>query len=298
MASIGLLPTSLFLANHYSYDPWLTSLTMLGFAVFLKVIHNNTPASNLEKIVLVLTPFLAVGPKAIYCLTILLPLLVPARLLGSKKDVILYRVLTISAFTFALFSFLIPFYLHGPGSGDWRGGAEVNSTDQIAYILANPLAYSWTLARYVTYYLSPLNFAEVSVSFVYLGLIKYHIFILLLIVICLVGDWLAVSNIRSQLIIRNRILILAGVLITVALISTALYISFTAVQAKNIAGVQGRYLIPLLSFALISIIPSVRFSYATNPIQDKISQIGIIFPAAITIICCYGIWTNIGIRYF
>lgn len=87
--------------------------------------------------------------------------------------------------------------------------------------------------------------------------------------------------------------LIAGIyLATVTLISTALYISFTPVRDLGIAGVQPRYLIPLV-FPLLFVAGSSRVK---NIIPANIYN-GFIF-ALMSSVLLYGIWDVIIRNYY
>lgn len=293
-AAIASLPTPVFIAAHYSYDPWLTSLSFLSFALFLNALQSKTEKiSFLQKVLLIAVPFAAVGPKAIYCSIILLSLLIPNDRFGGLRQAIVFKVAASFAFLFAFASFALPFLVDGPGRGDSRGGAGVNSTDQVAYVLANPMVYIGNLLEFMTAYLNPLNMRGLSVDFSGLGLIDGFYILLALVAVALWMDFTEPKPVVA-LPATTRVIILMGCLFTVALVATALYISYTAVGSPRFSGVQSRYLLPLLAPVLLLLIPISRHPKAVLSTTQK----GALILTPIGLLTVFGIWTTTASSFY
>ena len=66
-------------------------------------------------------------------------------------------------------TFLLPMLIGSSGTGDTRGGEDVNSIEQIKYILSNPGEYTGTLLNFLKEYLD-LDYAEEFItSMAYMG---------------------------------------------------------------------------------------------------------------------------------
>ena len=292
-AAIGLLPTAVFLSSHYSSDPWIISLSMLGLAIYLRVSTRKLGrASSWELIALVVVPFLAVAPKPIYCLIILLPLLVPIKALGSRKRAIAFKSTVTIAFLFSLSSFLLSFLIEGPGKGDSRGGAGVNATEQVAYVLSNPLFYAHDLSTFLIQYLNPFNMNGLSIDFSGHGYIPGFTLVLSLFVFgYFLDSTIEKSHLelpRNTVVIRSAVIL--GALCTAALIASALYVAYTPVGSHSINGVQHRYLLPVLPFMMMALLPTVRTSSLS---KTHIHKLQAFVPGTIGAITIYGTWIAI-----
>jgi len=86
---------------------------------------------------------------------------------------------------------------------------------------------------------------------------------------------------------RYKALVTFIVLSAFALVSTALYIGFTSVGADTIAGMQGRYLLPLL-FPAFYVVGSFR-------IQNKMSQskYSICVFGIMSVVLLTGVWQKL-----
>ena len=250
-AVIATFPTAVFLASNYSYDYWVTCLSMLGFAYLIGELQRPDELLTRKHAAIIITCFLAAFlPKAIY-----FPLTLSCFLIGrdkfrSSKELVQFRFFVILVFLFLIATFLVPMIMNDPGISDSRGGEDVNSTNQIAYIISNPLEFIQTLGFFLLNYLSIEGTRSYIGFFAYLGLTPKVTWIisLVLLAVTAVTDGGIPSSRKSAM---KQILYMYSIaLTTVALVSTALYISFTAVGSSTIAGCQPRYLIPLVFPAL------------------------------------------------
>lgn len=260
LACVALLPTSLFLAANYSYDPWVTSFMMLGAALFLKEYHSDKEISWKRVFAIIVVFILGLGPKAIYFPILGIMLLMPRKKFSSRKKYYQYIGLIFLAGFIVLFSFLAPYISSsGGGSGDARGGSDVSASGQTAFILSNPIGYIGILGSFIFNVLLTIP-ASNDYSFLlgYFGKMTDIVpfFSGVSFVALLVIGLLDVRKKEKEPRVSERIWIAFLVLLTIALVSTALYIDFTPVGLSTINGVQKRYLIPLL-FVVIA----MCFSY-------------------------------------
>ncbi|MEG0324599.1 MAG: DUF2142 domain-containing protein, partial [Raoultibacter sp.] len=133
--------------------------------------------------------------------------------------------------------------IQGPGGGDARGGSDVNSTGQVAFVLSDPLGYLNILTRFLTEYLSIPSSSIYTSFFAYLGMSSWGSLPLVVLILVAATDLNEHNFCYSKW--RYRI---AGALLLVgtsALMASALYVSYTAVGSSTIEGCQGRYLLPL-----------------------------------------------------
>lgn len=257
---VGMLPTSLFLASCFSYDAWLISFTMLGFAYFLKFAWGDLEDFSIHNLVAALGfTFVGLAVKAVYFPIIGLFFMVPRERFADAKQRAQYNVAVfiLGLITFA--SFALPFLFStasGSNVGDMRGGSNVNSGQQIAFILADPLRYSKILVNYfVTHYLNPITSFRYALSFAYLGSLAAQIpvnairgSVQMLPAACLLvfglfsADTISVKHASVAYFLWSSFVFL----FTLVLVATALYVSFTPVGLGTVNGCQSRYILPLL----------------------------------------------------
>lgn len=251
LAVIALLPTSMFLAANYSYDYWVTCFSLLGMSYFLSELQRpEKPVSTKDTVIMTGAFAIASLPKLIYATLLAIPFFMKKKNLSKKERKKYYFIC--GGVILVLFMLLSLTALREvSGTGDLRGGMDVNPAQQIMYILHNPFIYAKDLLKFIISYLSPFNVSGYMVHFAYFGVGSGAMIILALLVIVTITDKNEYDGISSSWIVRAvNLLIFGG---SIVLIATALYISYTPVGSHVINGCQPRYLIPLL-FPLLSVI--------------------------------------------
>lgn len=266
MAIIALLPTSIFLASHYGYDHWVTAFSFLALAIFFSHLQQPDKKITWKEIFLMIgSLILACGPKTIYFPLFLFFFLLKSTKFQTKKDYQKFLALNTLSLLLVLSSFILPFLILGPGDGDKRGGETVNSTKQVAFILANPIEYSKILFNFLKEYLAPKNSSGFISSFAYLGHVKGFSIIGIILILSLFTT--RKIPLKNSLKIKTVLVGFFVFISTTILISTALYVAFTPVKSSIINGVQPRYLIPLLFpflFSIKLILENVSFKKIPN----------------------------------
>lgn len=250
MASIALLPTSIFLASNYGYDSWLTAFLFFGLAYLFSELQQPEKKISFRQIAPAIVFFvIGCGPKAIYFPVLFLLFLLGRKKFLSENQYKKFLLAVCASIVFVLGSFMLPLIISGPGDGDSRGGSEVSATKQVQFIISHPFEYAQTLLSFTIEYLGIESAKGYTVSFAYLGNIRGFFILLGTLLIVAFSDSIPAYD---KKIASPRVWLLGAsvCLSTILLICTALYISFTAVGSETIAGVQSRYLIPLLFPAL------------------------------------------------
>lgn len=242
-AAIALFPTNIFLASSYSYDFWVTAFSLLGMAYFVGNCQSKDEYISVKDTVIMVAAFaLACIPKQVYVILMLIPFLMPRNKIRNKKQ---YYAICISGFILLSASLFLRTFRMAGSEGDLRGGSEVNPGGQIAYILSNPFGYMLQVCDYLGAYLSLDSVVEYTTCYAYLGFSKYGVdAIILLLAIVTVTDKNEYDNYKNAGIIRAFGIF--NYIVSAMLIVTAMYVSFTAVGAKEFAGCQPRYIVPLL----------------------------------------------------
>lgn len=247
---IGLLPTSLYVASNFSYDPWVTSLMALSIALVLNEAEaKDRPLTAKRLLLITLLFFLALAPKAIYFPMIGMLFLLPKSKFQNKREYASFLSFTILFALFMVLTFILPMLFSSQvQTGDIRGGADVNSVDQIKYVLTHPIEYLKTLIGFILSYLSPVASNEYTMHYAYLGNLHEALPFMSAIPFVL----LVATAIREPLdvdgnvpTIAARLWILALAVSCVALVATSMYVAFTPVGSNSIAGCQARYILPV-----------------------------------------------------
>ena len=254
---IALFPENVFLACTYSYDPFITGCLSLGTAAFLRELFRREGTADWKNVCLMLLAFfLGCLPKAVYAPLLLMALLLPAAGFRRKGGSLLYRLAVAGLFCMLLATFILPTVLAPAETGDLRGGAT-SEVSQVGYILSNPVDYALVLISQMIRWIPQCFFGPDCTTFMghlvsgYTEFKGYWpVYLLLLAAVVLLGgdrpeDGEEASSARAfRLPERAWILLTAGA--SAVLIWTSMYVAFTEPGAREIAGVQGRYFIPLM----------------------------------------------------
>lgn len=249
MAVCALIPEAVFLAAGYSYDFWVTSFVMLGFAYFIGELQRPDEPLTWRRLGVMTGAFLVgLGPKAVYVPIAAMLLLMPKGKFAKGSRWQLTRakyvaVMLLSA-AFVVATIVVPLFVGGESySGDSRGG-NVDPAYQMAFILGQPAAFAEIFWDFFEWYVAPeeahhvlVDFCGVQTSFI------DAVLVLLLPLVALLDRRACDVPYATHV---KRICTWVLVFATIVLMSVALFISFTAVDAGRINGMQGRYLIPLL----------------------------------------------------
>ncbi len=245
MTVIGLMPTSLFLACTYSYDPWVTGWIYLGTACLLKEILTPEKVITWKSWLFILLCFLlGCAAKAVYAPMVLIGLLLPAKKFDRREKKIIMRAGFLVLLAGLLASFVLPVLIAPSATGDIRGG-ETSEAGQMTYILGHFWGYLKVLFANIIPAMPKMLFGRDIFS------VQGHL-----------ADspftWLAMGLSAYAVITDTRssagrglggwqklwiFLMLGG---SALLVWTSMYIAYTEPGRMVIAGVQGRYYLPIL----------------------------------------------------
>lgn len=240
-ACIGSLPLILFEASSYQYDPFLIGNLMLSYAIFLhcnekKKIQN----SDIASIAFFATDGLMVKP--VYFPILIPMLLADNKLFKNKKQQHIFRAVIIACICIATVYIFQPALCGGLGYGDLRGGTDVNATEQVKFILQNPFYYGLIMGKYmISEYLNPIIAFGYIGAMGSIGMMTTSIIPFLL----LIGSTLFNGN-ECHFDKKYKIACWLSWFLSVILVITSLYVSFTGVSSETVSGVQPRYHLPIL----------------------------------------------------
>lgn len=252
MFAIGLLPTAVFLASNYSYDPFINALLMLYISLFIGEYLQPDKKIKLSKFITMLG-LVIIGsfPKVVYIPLALLLLLLPKSKFDfkfSRKK--MYVILMCGMVLFGIL--LILNSLIGANySGDLRGG-DVSTIGQIKSVILHPFSYFNTLyidnifGKFVDYIIS--DGLLVNMAYLATDKIAWFTAILLMAFLTITDNYDYTNNKLkvNGFNIKTKAFIAVVLLIIMSLIWTSLYVGFTPVGMDIINGVQPRYYIPIL----------------------------------------------------
>jgi len=276
MAVIAMIPATFLVTASLGYGGWVKSFIMLGFAYCVYEIQTPEKKISLSAIIIMLAAFLiGLVPKGVYFPVMLILYFVRRNKFETAKGYKLYLGVVTATILLAVASFAAPFLMEGDGVvGDIRGDDGVNPMGQVMFILQNPGAYAMILLRFMRNYFN--IFAGGLQSgfigwYISLGHISFPNATWLVILLTAVTDRCVRDKYTSTILQRGLGLFITFA--TVAIFSTAMYVGFTAVGSPNIAGVQSRYLIPLM-FMFFYLVFGHKFENRINKSAYSIAIFG------------------------
>ncbi|MBQ9759856.1 MAG: DUF2142 domain-containing protein [Clostridia bacterium] len=255
-SAIALLPICVFLGASYSCDWWITGATLLGLAYFFSILQNKErPATRLELIVMITALAFACGPKEIYFLLMTPLLFIPHDRFSRRRSAILTKLIVVLVMLAILLSFAVPMFIDTGSSTDLRGGSDVNSAEQVKFILTNPIKYADICINFIKDYVSLSSMSTHVPMYAWLGIGNqiYALIAILVLFFCTFTDRTANDNYRRSWIIRAVGLFVGFA--QIVLVATALYVSYTPVGFHTVNGCQYRYLFPIFPLMLYCFMP-------------------------------------------
>ena len=254
-AAIALMPTPMFLASNFSYDPTCAGLCMFGSALMVDALLDRGTRLTWKRLLAIYVSLvLASAIKAVYAPLLLLILLLPREKFVSKAQALTVKLTSLLIALLAVGGILLAISSDINVIQDTRGDS-VDSAAQIAFILSHPFTY-------FGYFISALwnNFQTYLLDahrlpWAYLGScsgIWASLSLMLLLYTCFTDNDAALAQ-RMTWQQRVGVLLVAGV--TIGLVFTAMYIGYSAVGASSFDGVQGRYLLPALPLLAMLLSP-------------------------------------------
>ncbi|MBP1546060.1 MAG: DUF2142 domain-containing protein [Oscillospiraceae bacterium] len=276
-AAIALIPENVLIAANYSYDFWVNAFIGYGMAYFISICQEKTEKITVSDMIKIAAAFfIGCGPKAIYFVLILPFVFLHKSKYRSLSEQKLFILLCGITAAIVAFTFVAPFLSDSGGSSDLRGGEGINSSEQLRYILSEPISYLKTLVVFLGEYMS-LYYAGLNVaSYAYLGNAEAWAssVILMIIIFTVFTDKNEYDCFENNGVIRLMFSITS--LGAIVLACTALYISFTPVGHAWINGMQWRYQVPAL-FGLAYSLGSCRTRCGTGKEINALLVFGGIF---------------------
>ena len=276
---VGLIPTNIFLASQYSYDPIVTSGLTLAFVILLNLfIDKNEKVDFRKLLIFIISILVASFVKAVYIPFLLLIFLVPKdRFLNSKLK--WYTcAMCIILFLLVLYTFVAPTVVNPSVVGDTRGG-DTSIAGQLFLILHHPLNYSIILFKSII--INSFDYligVSSLINYSYLGYLSGNLFYLYFILIMFIA---LTENSNKQINGKYKIGIVIVSFVIIVLIWTALYLSFTPVGYDGIFGVQARYYLPFV-FPLLICLNNNKIKSSIN---DKYTNLFVFGVPSFVLMC-------------
>ena len=244
---LALLPTNIFLASQFSYDPAVFAGIAIFFVEVLNLIVDKKQKLDFKTLLIIIVSIsYACFTKAVYAPLLLLTLLIPNQKFPSKKQALKIKTGLIAITILLLSTFILP-VLSGTMASDSRGG-DTSVKDQLSLIIMQPLGYTEVLNdTAVNQFSKKLISANTFGDFAYIETPSLNpnsnLYFILIAIFFFV---FFTDNALNTLNKKSRLLILLANILVILFIWTALYLSYTPVGSITINGVQDRYFLPLL----------------------------------------------------
>lgn len=243
---VAHFPIMIFLSTVYTYDVTVNVFIILAICIWLRELVNKEQVFEYKwRIAFVACLVIGCMPKAVYAPLILCALLLPSGKFKSKKDAYITKGLVILVFIMLMSTFVMPTVSSPSSGGDSRGG-DTSVATQMSYVLGQPFAYAVVLLKNIFDTVVNYTFGTVMSDFAYWGTASQPVLFSILLAGTLITDSYAENGKRIALSMKEKVVSFFAMAVTVALIWTALYLSFTEVGETTIAGVQARYYLPFI----------------------------------------------------
>lgn len=286
MSCIALMPTPMFLSASFSYDPFSTGLCFLGIAIAIRTITDNQAKMSLKY---GLTFFISIVAgsmtKFVYLPLLLLMCVIPNSRFNRKSIAIYMKCASIAICLLGIVYMVTSVSSDLSTFQDIRGD-NVNSADQLTFILRNPIKYLQYFFVYFFGHLKAYIFDSPRISLAFIGNLNNTISSISLVILLFVAFTDNDCNMRHDIGIVRRfaILLIAG--IVVGIIFTTFYIAYSAVASPIFSGIHGRYMIPIIPLCYIFL----SFDFFRNRLYKPSINNGILFSqlAILGYVCwCY-----------
>lgn len=251
LAIYMFLPMIIQQACSLSADAFINGISLLFIVYNLKLLYQEHDLNIKQRIIYYLLTLSISLCKYVYFPIVFMSLLLIKNKNISKKN---KRKLIIISIIISIIS-AIGWFIFTQNYVDVRQyikDANVKPIEQVKYILQNPIEYCKVLKNtfesYGAYYLftfvgSELGYANIEIPQIYILIMLFALFLLPFIE----------KNEKSFEKWQKVIMILIFVMLTI-LILTGLYLTWSPLQYHVVAGVQGRYFIPVFIILLLTII--------------------------------------------
>ena len=264
---VALMPMSLFQGAMVSADGMVIAISVLFISLFLRLVLNSE-AEKSKKLIYVLAGAVILLPlvKINYLFLSLGILLIPSTVFNSKKMAVLIKVgsLVLMASLATIWSFITKVTSSNPDSPR-PDGLPVVASEQIAYVLHNPINFLVAVVR------SVVDASDIYIKSMtsYIGWNETPLPIIFILLI-LSGVVLAALYARQEYVgIRKKVYILSALaFVGILSIFGVLYVAFNPTGYSTVDGVQGRYFIPFIPFVAMLLVLHMPL---TLTIKDRLA---------------------------
>ncbi len=283
-ASIAMVPTALFISTTINYDAWVLAFIGFSFMYYVSCMQDKeNKIRTRDWAVILSTFFVGALAKAVYFFLSFPYFFTPKSKFKSDKHSLWCKLAAVGTLLLIALLMLVPFLMNTDSLTDDRGGSDVSAGGQLEYIFTNIPTYAKTLVTFLLDYVALDNALEFlpamhPYSYTYTAAPFFASLTILMLVITSIidrgecDDFVGYKRLKASSLVS-----FAG---TLALVATALYISFTPVGAATINGCQYRYILPTL-FALCYASGSRKIKCTINRVNLNHAVFAVLSVAAI-----------------
>lgn len=284
----ALLPVNIFQACSLSTDGITTGVMTLFLAYTLKLAY-DTSVQHISRKQMILWDVLitVVGLlKFAYFPVILLYFLIPQAKFESKKVYYLNFVATLLLNVLLIGAFLLSIMLKPPVTRYTDAYLVVNKFDLLKEIVLAPFAYLKKIISstfFLMFFLYQNMISSVGVTLAMISMPLTHLAWFMLLVSMLYKNDKEASAILTW---EDKGMVILSVVLSYFVIMTSVYLIYQT--QPYIVGIQGRYLSPLMAYALFVILPA-RFCLKSKIIPVLIFAVSqlLLFQTLVTLIVRY-----------
>lgn len=249
---VALLPMGLFQAATLSADGLLNGLVFLFVAIVFRLAFGEGSAQKYRTPLLSLLVLTGLGialSKPSYVVLALLPVLIPAVRFGRQRLKWLFAGALAGLMAVVALLWNLHVKDHAITMGElYRAGFNISYDEQLAHIIAQPVAFLGVIARTAFY-----NGADYIGQLVGVFSPQFDLLPLPILVLLLAGFVVAAwtdGRMFAKVQLWQRLVIAAVIAGILAVICVTFYLTYTPLYKPTIDGIQGRYFLPLLVLLL------------------------------------------------
>jgi uncharacterized membrane protein len=252
MVILALLPMHINLAASLSADAFTNAISFLCTAIFLQIAFSVSNVKSKHIFWMALIVLLVALSKSVYVMIALIFFLIPKSKFKNPRfyvsSLILVAFIGIVGFLVASLYTSSVYKLVEPGVSYFPNFAESNPPvdhfDQLKFILKNPIDYTSILFNSFRSQWLQMIFTGIGI----LGWLNvvfpfwYYEFMILAVLFMAIFE----NSGKPVLSLKSKALILLVAFLSIILVYTISYLTWTPVGQNIIDGLQGRYFIPIL----------------------------------------------------
>lgn len=249
-AIIFLMPMMILLAGTYSIDGICMGLISIFIAYCLKIYKENDTISLKQFLILLLLFMITLLAKHMAYISIALIVFMLPLKNTIKKNKKYIPIMIIIALIVLVVGIFILLKILGLNLGtDSRGSGHINSSEQIKFLVNNPISLIILLINHIKDTLLNFNwYVLLHQQVFFTNSANCVMFIMLPYIL-----YVSITEDDYNFKIKDKIIMILTFFATFIITSFPLYLSFTQVGALHIAGYQTRYILPILPLILLSL---------------------------------------------